>query len=246
LATLHSRKYVQPQASLTLALQSTQSEKVILLEKSRNKALIEHDSHELKAEAFQILSARYRASGLEIQADAYTDHAQMESATTRGFQAVIDAYNQKLEGCGIKKAGGEERPISNNLEAIEQNLERYNTSYSKCWEHTLQVLESDGMLQKLQSVLVDRSLTVAEKEQFKEAANQRDKFIRLAEKEALSAAESYKSFQSEIQSAEKAFDIHSRALKDNPLNPARSEQRRKSIATGMIVYQTLKVMDREL
>ena len=143
----------------------------------------------MKAEAFQILAGRYRAIGLDVQADIYDERAQMERATTRGFQSVIDAYDKKLEESGLPGVGTEGPArldtVQTDLEAAERHLEDYNRSYSKCWEHTLQVLEYQESFQKLELRLRAGSLSTDEKEQFREAANQREKFMRLAEKEAL-------------------------------------------------------------
>lgn len=247
------------------APEPAKSEKLILLEKSRNKALIEHDSHEIKAEAFQILASRYRALGLEAKAHLYDEGAQMERAATRGFQSVIDSYDKKLEDSGFRQHMPEDRTridsVQTELGSAERHLEEYKSSYSRCGELTLRVLESQRILQILENGLTKRSLTTAEKEQFEDAANQRDKFMRLAEKEALKAAESYKNFRAEIQSVEKYCDVLNRAPSSNESHlekpdlknsradsngPTQSERRMKKLAVGMAVCQTLKIMDREL
>jgi hypothetical protein len=262
LSSLRSLNNVQPQELHQTALpESLKPDQTILLEKSRNRALIEHDSHELRAEAFQILADRYRAAGLDLQADLYDERAQMERATTRGFQSVIDAYDKKLEESGSPTVVTKEpiRPemVQTELEAAERHLENYNSSYGKCWEHTLQVLEYQGSLQKLELGLRGGSLSTAETEQFKEAADLRNKLMRLAEKEAIGAAESYKAFRQKTQLADKAYDALNRQSpgmksemmgddRSNSNGSTHSERRMNKLAVGMVVCQTLKVLDREI
>jgi hypothetical protein len=78
----------------------------------------------------------------------------------------------------------------------------------------------------------------------------------MAEMEALNAAVSFKHFQKEIQSAEKSYDAFNRTLNGNlspehakdsqDLSPTGSESRMNRLAVGMVVCQTLKVLDHEL
>lgn len=262
LSSLSSLSNVQPQEPhQTAPHESLKSDETILLENNRSRALIEHDSHELKADTFQILAGRYRAIGLDVQADLYDERTQMEKATTRGFQSVIEAYDKKLEDSGFRTIVTKEPvrldTIQTDLETAEGHLKDYNSSYSKCWEHTLQVLEYQGSLQRLELRLRGGSFSTAEKELFKESADQRAKYMRLAEKEAICAAESYKGFRQKIQLADKAYDVLNRRSpgmtsemrgddRSNSDGSTHSERRMNKLAVGMVVCQTLKVLDREL
>ena len=88
-------------------------------------------------------------------------------------------------------------------------------------------------------------------------SNQRDKFMCLAEKEALGAAESYKTFRLKTQLADRTHDslthqspgIASEMRGDDRSNSngsTHSQGRMNKLAVGMVVCQTLKVLDREL
>jgi hypothetical protein len=95
-----------------------------------------------------------------------------------------------------------------------------------------------------------------DKEQFGKAAEARDRFMRMAEREAINSAVAFEHFRTEIQSAEQAHNAFSRALTpesspeqtrelSGPL-PAASESRMNRLAVGMVVCSALKVLDREL
>ncbi len=231
-----------------------------LLEKGRARALEEFNGHQVKAEAFQLISGRYRELGLESQSDAYLERGQLESAASRGFQAVLEAYDRKLSESGIDKRPSE---IPQNLHMAYRSLDMAGrfldgskSDYGVCCDHTIQVLRAEETLKKLESNLVNRPLTPVEKEQFGKAAAERDRFMRMAEREAINSAVAFEHFRSEIQSAEQAHNAFSRTLtpESNPEQtrelqeplPAASESRMNRLAAGMVVCQALKVLDREL
>ncbi|MBN1566806.1 MAG: hypothetical protein JXA73_03100 [Acidobacteria bacterium] len=233
---------------------------ITLLEKGRSRALEEYNDHQIKTEAFMTLAGRYRALGLETQANAYNERGHLENAATKGFQAVLDAYDRKLDGLGVANAP-EQAPKNLNmtyrsLQSAERFLEGYTSDISICCAHTLEVLKAEELLQKLETDQAARQLTPDEQKRFETAMSQRDRFVRMAEREALNAAISFKHFQKEIQSAEKSYDAFSRALTGNhspehsqdPQDPSPigSESRMNRLAVGMVVCQTLKILDREL
>ena len=231
-----------------------------LLEKGRARALEEFNGHQVKAEAFQMLSGRYKELGLESQSDAYHERGQLESASSRGFQAVLEAYDRKLTESGIEKRPAE---IPQNLhlsyrslDSAERFLEGSKSDYGICCDYTIQVLRAEETLKRLGSNLINHPLASVEKEQFGKAAAERDRFMRMAEREAINSAVAFEHFRSEIQSAEQAHNAFSRALThesnaeqtrvlQEPL-PAAPESRMNRLAVGMVVCQALKVLDREL
>jgi hypothetical protein len=231
-----------------------------LLEKGRDRALEEFRGHQVKADAYLILSGRYHELGLESKADAYKERGTLERATTRGFQAIIEAYDKKLTALGVSNPTIEElnrrQAGYRDLESAEKFLESYKGDYNICCEHTIEVQKAEETLQKLNAQPATNSLTPAEKNQFEKETHQRDKFMRMAENEALNAATSFRHFQSEIQSTEKSYDSFSREPIEQPLqeheDPLQeptatgSEHRMNRLAVGMVVCQTLKVLDHEL
>jgi hypothetical protein len=233
---------------------------ISLLEKGRNRALEEYNDHRIKTEAFMTLAGRYRTLGLEIQANAYNERGHLENAATKGFRAVLDAYEKKLGGLGAANAP-EQAPknlniIHRSLQSAERFLEGYTSDISVCCTHTLEVLKAEESIKKLEADQASRELTSDEQKQLEAATHLRDKFVRMAEREALNAAVSFRHFEKEVQSAEKSYDAFSRALTGNSSpdhlqdsqnpSPAGSESRMSRLAVGMVVCQTLKVLDREL
>jgi hypothetical protein len=219
----------------------------VLIEKCRNRAFAEYHDHEVKAEAFLMLSERYKALGLDAQANAYNDQARLECATTRGFQSVVKAYDKKLEDLGFHGAANK----AGSLEAARQHLERYDRDRRAFEEHTLGVEKAEETLRTLEPKLVDRTATSAERKQFQEALYQRSRFERMAERDALNDAQSYKSFGLEIQSVEKSYDAFSHSTRDDLEktgieNSQTNSQRMNKLSLGVIVCQTLKVIDHEL
>ena len=231
-----------------------------LLEKGRSRSMEEYIDHQAKADAYLMLADRYKSLGMEDRADACNERGRLERATTRGFQSVIEAYDKKLTALGVQKIPAAEpknlHEGRRSLESAERFLESYKSDYSTCCEHTNQVLKAEIAMKKLNDQLVVRPPTPVEKKQFEEALNQRDKSARMAEYEALNAATSFKHFQSEIQSVEKSCNALSKAMREKPApeheqisqDPALagSDRRMNRLAMGMVVSQTLKVLDREL
>jgi hypothetical protein len=220
-----------------------------LLEKCRNRALDEFNDHQKRAEAFHLLTDRYQALGLNDLADAYRDQSHLEKATTRGFESVLKAYEKKLEDAQFRGVVPEEP--KGDLERAEQYLESYNSDRKSLEEHTVRVLKADQTIQKLNAELVHRPLAPAEKQQFEAAVDERDRFIRMAEHSAGNAALSYRGFQAETQVAAKNYDSLSRSNhadleKTGTDDRTPGSGRMNKLALGVVVYQTLKVLDHEL
>ena len=220
---------------------------VTLTEKGRNRALDEFIDHQIKAEGFLMLAGRYKLLGLEIHADSYNEQARMETATTRGFQAVIKAYDRKLEDLGIRRITREESVSTNqnrrNLQYADLEAGSQNSDPSKFYRHTEEVRKVEETLQKLEVKLAAGGLTPLEKKQFGEAVDRRERGMWRAEKEAFSIAASRIHPQLENQTAEKIGDMPGRSGSNNP---AKSRRRMNRLATGVIISQTLKVLDHEL
>ena len=226
-------------------VQKETSRETSLLEKCRDRALAEYQEHEKRAEAFHILSDRYRAIGMDDLANTYKDQARLESATTRGFQSVLKAYEKKLPDTPVREQS------RGDLKHAEQYLESYKHDGSALDEQTLQVSKAEGSVQKLQADLANHLPTHAENEQLKEAIHQRERAIRMAELEASNTALAYRGFQREIQAAEKYCDtlgqsnqkeFEKTGMEDRHSTPSRLNK----LAVGALVYQTMKVLDHEL
>lgn len=231
-----------------------------LLEKGRSRALEEFSAHQIKAHAYLTLAGRYRELGLESKADAYNERGNLERATTRGFHAIIEAYDKKLAALGVANPTIEElhsrQTRHRDLDSAEKFLESYKVDYAICCEHTLEVQKAEETILKLNGQPATNSLTSAEKNQLEKETHQRDRFMRMAENTALNAATAFRHFQLEIQSAEKSFDSINRERMEQPMqeqeepvpepNTTGSEPRMNRLAMGMVVCQTLKAMDHEL
>jgi hypothetical protein len=220
-----------------------------LLEKCRNRALDECNDHQKKAEAFHLLSDRYRALGLKDLADTYRDQSHLERATTRGFESVLKAYEKKLENAHFRGILPE-KP-KGDLERAGQYLENYNRDRKSLEENTLRVLKADQNIQKLNAELANRPLNPVEKQQFGAAAAERDKSIRMAECNAGNAALSYRGFQAETQAAAKHYDSLSHSSQADLEKTGTDDRgpgsgRMGKLALGVVVYQSLKVLDHEL
>jgi hypothetical protein len=220
-----------------------------LLEKCRNRALAEYNDHQVKAHAFHMLSDRYRELGLDDVADGYRERADMEHATTRGFESVVKAYEKKLEDAQFREFIREEP--AGDLERAGQYLESYNGDHKAFEDHTLQVLKAEQSIKELQVQLSNSPSTSIARKQVQEIEDRQDRLMRMAENEALSASVSYKSFQSEIKAAEKTYDALSRlnradlektGTEGRSSNPSRINK----LAVGVVAYQALKVLDHEL
>jgi hypothetical protein len=220
-----------------------------LLEKCRNRALDEFNDHQKRAEAFHLLSDRYRALGLNDQADAYRDQSHLERATTRGFESVLKAYEKKLENAHFRGIVSEEP--KGDLERAGQYLESYNSDRKSLEENTLRVLKAGQIIQRLNAELANRPFTPAENQQFEAAAGERDRSIRMAECNAGNAALSYRGFQAETQAAAKHYDSLSHSSQADLEKTGTDDRgpgsgRMNKLALGVVVYQTLKVLDHEL
>jgi len=191
-----------------------------LTEKARERTKTEYSAQNVKVEALLMLAGRYQELGLPDIALTYSDHAQLETATIRGFQAVIEAYDSKLRDSGFRKVAREEsasfETSYRSLECAKRYLEDYGSGNTRYRAHTLQVLECEGTLQRLEVKFPDRPRTATEEHELRATRDQRDTCIRLAEKEALGAALSYQNFLSEVQSAKNAYDAIARALTGSP------------------------------
>jgi hypothetical protein len=221
------------------------SRETSLIEKCRDRALAEYQEHQKRAEAFHILSDRYRAIGMNDLADTYKDQARLESATTRGFQSVLKAYEKKLPDTPVQEKS------KGDLDRAGQYLESYRHDRSALEEQTLQVLNAEERVQKLRADLTDHLPTHAENEQLKEAIHQRERAIRLAELEASNTALAYRGFQREIQAAELHCDTlsqsnHTELEKTGTEDRHSTPSRLNKLAVGALVYQTMKVLDHEL
>src|SRR5207244_8927534 len=93
-------------------------------------------------------------------------------------------------------------------------------------EHTRRVLENESRIQKLEAACARLSLHAVEHQQLKDAVDRGEKLKWLAEAEAFDTVGSYKNFQKEIASAEKAYEILSRALTGNPAELTNASPRR--------------------
>jgi hypothetical protein len=240
------------------AIQKDTSLETNLLKKGRARALEEYFDHQIKAHAFSILAGRYKTLGMEPKADAYGERAKLESATTKGFHAVIEAYDKKLGEAGVATQPIEQRKYLNtssrSLDSAETFLEGLKAEYATCCEDTAKVLKAEETIKKLDPDLLSRPLTPDERKLLSEALAQRDTFIRMSERDALNAAKSYQRFQSQIEYAEKACKSLNQTNSGKQLPeqtsqnhaPTTSDPRMKRLATGMIICQTLKTLDHEL
>jgi hypothetical protein len=220
-----------------------------LIEKCRNRAFSEYQEHQKRSEVFHLLSDRYRTLGLNDLSDTYGDQARLESATTRGFQSVLKAYEKKLQDGQFREVRNEKS--KGDLKHAEQYLESYNSDRYVLEEQTLRVLKAEETIKKLQSELANRLPTHAEREQLNEAIHQRERSSRMAEYEASNTVLAYKGFQREIQAAEKNYDALTRSNqpeleKTGTDDRTSSPNRMNKLAVGVVVYQTLKVLDHEL
>lgn len=216
-----------------------------LIVKSKDRALAEYQEHQKRSEVFHLLSDRYREVGLNDLAVTYGDQARLEGATARGFQSVLVAYEKKLHG----QVNHEES--KGDLKHAEQYLESYRGDRNAFQEHTLQVAKTEEAIKTLQNEVANRLPTHAEKELLSETIRQRERAIRNAEYEANNAVMAYRGFQREIQASERNYDALTRSNEpelektgtdDRNPNPGRMNK----LAVGVVVYQTLKVLDHEL
>lgn len=220
-----------------------------LIVKSKDRALAEYQEHQKRSEVFHLLSDRYREVGLNDLAVTYGDQARLEGATARGFQSVLVAYEKKLQS--TQNSMGNPQEAKGDLKHAEQYLESYRGDRNAFEEHTLQVAKTEEAIKTLQNEVANRLPTHAEKELLTETIRQRERAIRNAEYEANNAVMAYRGFQREIQASERNYDALTRSNEpelektgtdDRNPNPGRMNK----LAVGVVVYQTLKVLDHEL
>jgi uncharacterized phage infection (PIP) family protein YhgE len=245
---------------LSRNFQKKTSLEISLLEKGKNRAVEEYNDHLIKSEAFSTLAGRYRTLGLESQANAYRERGSLENAATRGFKAIIEAYDKKLTNLGVAPTVPE---VPQNLhtsylhlESAQRFLEGYASDIGMCFTNTVEVLKAEEVIRKLDTDKASHALLPAGQNQLEEAMRQRDRFVRMAEREAINAAVSFKHYQSEIKLAENSYEAFDHAMNgmDAPENAQDSQEpnqtgsdkRMNRLAVGMVVCQTLKVLDREL
>ncbi len=189
----------------------------ILTEKGLAKAKIELDIHQDKAGAHELLQFRYQELGKDNLTRNYQDRARLENATSRGLTTVLTAYETKLKTLETGKAATP--PALPNLqlaqralERAEQHLEDSREAHQKVQAATREVVEIGKTISRLEKESSNRSLTPTEQKVFKEALEQRDKFTRAAEGQALNAVASYRQYHQDVKAAELAYDALSRAL----------------------------------
>jgi hypothetical protein len=200
-----------------LATKVKPSTETSLIEKGLAKAQIELDVHRDKAGAHELLQFRYQELGKDNLSRGYQDHARLENATSRGLTTVVTAYETKLKTLETGKAEAPP-PLPNlhqaqrALERAEQHLEYSHEAHQKVQAATREVVEIQKTITRLEKESSNRSLTPTEQKVFKEALEQRDKFTRAAEGQALNAAASYRQYHQNVKAAELAYDSLSRAL----------------------------------
>ena len=206
------------------------SSEIALIERVRNRALAEYDAHHAKTESFSLLGDRYRELGNDRMARTCHERARLESAAARGFDTAVKAYDKKIEDLDIAKPTKEVCPDFRSsfrgLEHAERYLKDYDNGYAMVRNHTRRVMENETRIQRLEAACASRPRPAVEHQLLKDAVDRGEKLKWLAEAEAFDTVGSYKNFQKEIASAEKAYDALTRALTGNPaeltnVSPAR-------------------------
>ena len=174
------------------------SAEITLIEKGRKRARAECHAHHAKAEAFGLLGDRYRELGSDRLAHDYHERARLESASARGFDTVIKAYDKKLEDLGNTRLTKQESPdfrsSFRSLEQADRYLEDYNSGYARVRNHTRRVLANERTIQRLEAACASRPESAVEHELLKEAVDRGEKLKSLAETEAFNAVASYREF----------------------------------------------------
>jgi hypothetical protein len=151
-----------------------------------------------------------------------------------------------------------------SLRNAERHLEEYSGGYARVRNHVRRVVANEETIQRLETAWANRPGASVEFQLLKEAIDRGEKLKQLAETEAFEAAASYKSFQKNIESAEKHYAAISRTLtadtpslsetKDpevdepeiQPNGPAPSGRRQSRVMLAVLISQTLKEIDREM
>ncbi|HYK89326.1 MAG TPA: hypothetical protein VE398_11180 [Acidobacteriota bacterium] len=198
---------------------------VALAERGRNKAVSEREAHQTRAAAYSMLADHCRELGMEGRAHMYEARASLESASARGFEGVIRGYDKKLEDLGVQTMTSKQSPdlegSLDHLERAERDLENYNKSHAEAMGHLRKEQQIESQMQRLEADATDHASSI-QRSHIEEANYQRDLVAALAEKEALAAARSYRSFQDGIQFAHKAYEALSLALAGNLLGTIRT------------------------
>jgi hypothetical protein len=200
-----------------LATRVKPSTETSLIEKGLAKARTELNAHQDKAGARQLLQFRYRELGKEDLCEGYVDRARLENATSRGLTVVIRAYEAKLETFEPGKTEAPPqlpnlREAQRALDRAEQHLEDSHKAHQQVQVATREVVEIQKTITHLENESSNRALTRTEQKIFREAVEQRERFIRAAEGQALNAVASYRQYQQNVKAAEQAYDTLSRAL----------------------------------
>src|SRR5438552_10237198 len=206
------------------------SSEIALIERVRNRALAEYDAHHARTESFSLLGDRYRELGNDRMARTYHERARSQSAAARGFDTAVKVFDKKLEDLAIAKPTKEVCPDIRSsfrgLEHAERYLKDYNNGYAMVRNHTRRVMENETRIQRLEAACASRPRPAVEHRLLEEAVDRGEKLKWLAEAEAFDTVGSYKNFQKEIASAEKAYDVLSRALTGNPAELTNASPRR--------------------
>lgn len=212
-----------------LATKVKPSTETTLTEKGLAKAKIELGIHQDKADAHELLHFRYQELGKDNLSQGYQDRARLENATSRGLTTVVTAYETKLKTLQTGKAATPAafpnlQQAQRALEGAEQHLEDSHKAHQKVQAATREVVEIGKTISRLEKESSNRSLTPTEQKVFKEVLEQRDKFTRAAEGQALNAAASYRQYHQNVKAAELAYDALSRALTGRGLDLAVGSQ----------------------
>jgi hypothetical protein len=200
-----------------LATEARPSTETSLTEKGLGKAQTELKTHQDKGDALELLQFRYHELGKDNLSQGYQDRARLENATTRGLATVVTAYETKLKTLEVGKAEPPShlpnlRVAKRALERAEQHLEDSHKAHQQVRLATREVVEIQKTITHLEKESSNRTLTATEQKVFKEAVQQRDRFTRAAEGQALNAVASYRQSHQDVKAAERAYDALSRAL----------------------------------
>jgi len=201
------------------AVQAKPSEQVTHAKEGSDKTLIEWRTHDVKAEALALLADCCWTLRMENMARTYEARTRLEGATARGLNNVMKACDRKLEDLGGQEVAPKEsadlQSSFRRLERAERNLKDYNLAHSRAMEHLRDARDLVLGIQKLEEHFANHSPKSADQTLLEEVICRRDMLAGLAEKEALAAVLSYRSFQAEIQSACKEYAALGRGLTGN-------------------------------
>ncbi len=201
-ASGHGRNGKARTAEHDLSGGSSLSAEIGFAQKGRERVLADRVSHIDTAAALEILADRCHGLGMESKAEEFQNRARREKATAREFLTVVKAYDRRLEKLGVRAVKNEEvadlERSFRRLDAAERYLEEYNSAHEQLMGSLRQASES--------------------RRAPRGASAERTQRIESAEKEAITAATSYRKFQKEIESAEKSYDALARVLTGKQLD----------------------------